>query len=108
MAPPNKEPSKEMEGIEPVEVSFATKLKEDKNFVLALIDDPVKAFRTYGFNGDERMLSMLRAMSNNIHLRAIRVFNEILNLASIENGCRACDGCRACKACTSIFEEKAA
>jgi len=90
------------EGIKPVEVSFRSKLKDDKNFVLALIDDPVRAFRFYGYNGDEKMMSMLRGMSNNIHQRAIRVFAEILNLAEAGQACDACNGCRACKACMTF------
>ncbi len=93
---------KELEGIKPIEVPFAQKLTDDKSFVLALIDDPVKAFRLYGYNGDDKMMSMLRGMSDNIHQRAIRVFGEILNLAGAGQACDACNGCRACKACMTF------
>lgn len=88
--------------VKPVEVSFKQKLKEDKVFLLALIDDPVKAFRAYGYNGDEKMMNMLQGMSNNVRQRAILVFNEILNIAEAGQACDACNGCRACKACTSM------
>jgi len=88
--------------IKPITVSFKNKVKEDKVFLLSLIDDPVKTFNTYGFNGDEKMMSMLEGMSNNLRQRAIQVYTEILGLAQAGQACDACNGCRACKACSSI------
>lgn len=90
------------ETIRPVEHGFAEKLRQDRAFVLALIDDPVKAFKAYGYNGDDKMMSMLRGMSENLHLRAVKVFGEILNIRQAGQACDACNGCRACKACSSI------
>ncbi len=89
-------------GIKPVEMSFAQKLKEDKVFLLHMIDDPVKAFRMYGINGDDRMMAMLQGMSANIRQRAVHVLGDIVKMADAKNACDACNACRACKACMTL------
>ena len=88
--------------VKPIEIPFAEKLKQDKLFLISMIDDPVKAFRTYGFNGDDRMMAMLQGMAVNLQQRAVSVFREILRMEDARNGCNACNGCRACKACMTL------
>lgn len=88
-----------LKGIKPIQESFTQKVKDDKVFLLALIDDPVKAFRIYGYNGDEKMMNMMQGMALNIRQRAVRVFAEVAGLAEAGQACDACNGCRACKAC---------
>jgi hypothetical protein len=83
--------------IKPKAVTFKDKVKEDKSFLLALIDDPVKAFIAYGFHGDEKMLGMVNAMSANIRERAILMFSEVLKSETGDG----CDGCRSCFGCGS-------
>lgn len=91
-----------LKDVKPIEISYSEKLKEDPAFVLALIEDPVKAFRAYGYNGDEKMMSMMQGMSRNIRLRAVKVFTEVTGLAQAGQACDACNGCRACKACSEF------
>ncbi len=91
-----------MRGIEPVEISFEDKLRDDPAFLVEMIEDPVKAFRAYGYNGDEKMMAMLQGMARNLRRHAIRVFAEVSNLPQASQGCDACNGCRACKACIAI------
>lgn len=93
-----------LKDVKPAEVSYSEKIKEDSTFLLALIEDPVKAFRTYGYNGDDKMMSMLQGMSRNIRVRAIKVFSEITNIAEAGQACDACNGCRACKACLELSQ----
>ena len=83
---------KEVKRIEPIEMSFSQKLREDKVFLIQMIDDPAKAFRLYGFNGDDRMMAMLQGMSTNLRKRSILVFSRILRKMS-DNACNACDPC---------------
>lgn len=88
--------------IKPVEVPFKDKLQGDRRFLISLIDDPVKTFREYGFNGDDKMMAMLQGMSSNLRQRAILVFTDILKMDNARNACDACNGCRACKACMTM------
>lgn len=92
-------------GIEfnPIKISFQDKTKNDKEFLISMIDDPVMTFRKYGYNGDDLMMATLQGMSEDIRQRAILVFGEILKYETARNGCNACNACRACKACTSIM-----
>ena len=88
--------------IKPIQVPFKDKLKEDRRFLMSLIDDPVRAFREYGFNGDDKMMAMLQGMSANLRQRAVLVFADILKMENASNACDACNGCRACKACMTL------
>jgi len=68
---------KEAKEIEPRQnMTFRDKLREDNVFLLALIDDPIKAFKEYELYGDDKVLSILDAMAANIRERAIRTFSE--------------------------------
>lgn len=78
---------------------FVKKLQEDKVFLLALIDDPGKAFIAYGYQGDDILINMLSTLSANIRERAIAIFSEIAP-AAISDGC---NGCRACQLCSSAM-----
>lgn len=81
-------------------MDFVKKLKEDKVFLLALIDDPVKAFRAYGFNGNDELMSMLNTSAANVRERAIAIFSELCPVDKMTNGCDGCRGCKACEMCS--------
>jgi hypothetical protein len=81
---------------------YTEKVKDDQKFLLELIDDPVKTFRSYGFNGDDKMMVKMQSASKEIRIRAIKVFSEVIGLAAAGQACDACNGCRACKACSDI------
>ncbi len=83
-----KNEGERIKGIKPFELSFAQKLKEDKVFLLQMIDDPVEAFRVYGINGDDRMMAMVQGMSANIRRRAVLVYDGISKVKD-----NACNGC---------------
>jgi hypothetical protein len=88
--------------IKPVQITFADRLNEDKLFLVALIDDPFHALKVYGYNSDDKMLSMLNAIAVNVRTRARLAFIEISRAASDAKGCQVCDACNICKVCGSI------
>lgn len=92
----------EVKRLKPVSVSFKERLKSDNSFLLALIENPIKGLKMYGFSSDDQMLHMLNSASLNIRERAIAIFTELGNRCSDAKGCEACDGCRICKGCSSL------
>jgi hypothetical protein len=86
-----------IKNIKPRKVTFKDKLNTDNVFLLSLIEDPVKAFITYGYHGDEKMLGMVNAVSANIRERAIAMFAEVVKIDASDG----CDGCRSCFGCGS-------
>lgn len=88
--------------IKPRKLSFEARVKEDRTFLLSVIEDPVSAFRVYGYVADEKLITMLNGISMNVLQRAALLYGEIGLLADATNGCRACKACQACEACASI------
>lgn len=67
-------------GIKPIVVTYKGKLKDDKRFLISMIDDPVRTFREYGFNGDDKMMAMLQGMAANLRNRAIANYSDIFKV----------------------------
>lgn len=100
---PKKKPDiKKLKEIKPRDMSFELKIKEDRSFLLEVINDPVSTFRKHGYVADEKLVHMLNGISKNVLDRASQLYVEIGGLASATNGCRACKACQACEACANI------
>ena len=71
-------------------LSYYEKLREDKVFLLSLIDDPVKTFKAYGYDGDPILMGNMMRMAEDVRKRAIEIFKQAgLNA---DNACEACNG----------------
>jgi hypothetical protein len=96
----NEKISDEIKTLKPRAHTFESRLKEDNKFLVSMIDDPLKTLKEYGFEADEKKVSMLNAASENIRQRAAKVFSEI-------GGMKAADqNCNACQSCASYFKDR--
>lgn len=77
-------------------LSYYEKVREDKVFLLSLIDDPVKTFKAYGYDGDPILMGNMMRMAEDVRKRAIEVFKQAGINGVATNDCDACRGCNNC------------
>ncbi|MGD9115748.1 MAG: hypothetical protein PVJ61_00995 [Dehalococcoidia bacterium] len=78
--------------MEPKGVDTVRLMKEDKNFLLAMLDNPTKAYNMYNIRLDRESLDKLGEISARIRVQAIEAFGEMKKWIIINN----CDGCNNC------------
>lgn len=78
--------------MEPKGIDTVKLMKEDKNFLLAMLDNPTKAYNMYNIRLDRESLDKLGAISARIRVQAVEAFSEMQSWAIINN----CDGCNNC------------
>lgn len=71
------------------EFKFSGALEEDKVLLLSMIDDPVKTFRAYNMETDDKTLRVLDGIAADVRRRAIELFRQ----AGVDEACQHCQCC---------------
>ncbi|MBM3501242.1 MAG: hypothetical protein FJX74_21535 [Armatimonadetes bacterium] len=76
----------------PKPVDIAALLTEDKCFLLAVIDSPVKAFNAYSIDLDDESLEGFLAVAQRVRAQAAEMLGEVAR-TWIDGDCNACNNC---------------